>query len=650
MTYPENRAPRTDEELELAFALHRNPGAYALLIGAGVSRSSGMPSAYEVQASLIHEIASIGGATPHDPFDWYLGQYGTEPRYDDLLRRLGRTRAERQKILSRYFEATDEEREQGLKQPGVAHSAIVRLVRSGRVRIITTLNFDHLIEDALRAAGISVTTVSTPAQFASLNPLHAQDALVVHLHGDYLDPQSMLNTTDELTSYDPRTSRLLAQILSEYGIVIVGWSATWDVALRTQFETNPNRFYSTWWIEPGELSEIAEQLAANRRISAIATSADLGLGRLADAVDALDDVAARHPRSVEIAIASAKRWLAGSARSINLHDEIKIELDRLRHSQVMSTTDFNLDFSNEKYTKRVAQLVEATAVLNGLAATAAMWGSSETDEWWRPEISHLSSYGIRSGSTALINLHRYPASALMYATGIAAVAGGRLDLAFRILSQTSAEDWQGAVRSAGAILQAAEVLEDARPSRTMNLHLQDLFTRGLTLGEDGYSQAWEVFEYLLLLQTTYEDVRAAAPFLELIPLAKAAWAAQPDGPGYQGHALPEEAALRKAVSEVHAPVRSVPHLRTAGYGAHYAPLVSASLRREVSNAGESHPWVRAGFAGGEVSTFRAAVSILDSALASYAHDAAYSILDDGQVHTIPTSRFWIDEMGKHSKG
>jgi hypothetical protein len=459
----------------------------------------------------------------------------------------------------------------------------------------------------------------------------------------------MLNTSDELASYDRRARRLLAQVLSEYGVVIVGWSATWDPALRAEFETTPNRFYSTWWIEPAELSEIAKSLATNRRISLIATSADLGLGRLADAVDALDDVAARHPRSVELAIASAKRWLAGSPRSINLHDEIKAELDRLRHSEVMSTTDFNLDFSNEKYTKRVAQFLEATGALNGLAATAAMWGNSETDEWWRPEISRLSSYGIRSGSTALINLHRYPASALMYATGIAAVAGGRLDLTFRILSQTSAEDWQGTVRSAAAVLQAAEVLEEARPSRTMNHHLQDLFTRGLVLGDDGYDQAWEVFEYLLLLQTTYEELRAAAPFLDLIPLAKAAWAAQPDGATFQGFASPEEAALRKAVSEVHAAVRSVPHLRTAGYGAHYAPLVSASLRREVTNTGDFHPWVKAGFAGGELSTLRATVSVLDSALASYAHDAAYSILDDGVVHTIPTHRFWIDEMGKHSK-
>ncbi len=46
MTSPKNQALRTGEELELAFALRPNPGAYSLLVGAGISRSSGVPFAY----------------------------------------------------------------------------------------------------------------------------------------------------------------------------------------------------------------------------------------------------------------------------------------------------------------------------------------------------------------------------------------------------------------------------------------------------------------------------------------------------------------------------------------------------------------------------------------------------------------------------
>ena len=40
--------PSNDDLLTLAFSLHANPGAYALLIGAGASYSSGIPVAWDV--------------------------------------------------------------------------------------------------------------------------------------------------------------------------------------------------------------------------------------------------------------------------------------------------------------------------------------------------------------------------------------------------------------------------------------------------------------------------------------------------------------------------------------------------------------------------------------------------------------------------
>lgn len=58
-------------------------------------------------------------------------------------------------LLHGYFEpASQDERDRGLKQPTAAQRAIAGLVAAGRIRLLLTTNFDHLIEDALTAAGV----------------------------------------------------------------------------------------------------------------------------------------------------------------------------------------------------------------------------------------------------------------------------------------------------------------------------------------------------------------------------------------------------------------------------------------------------------------------------------------------------------------
>jgi NAD-dependent SIR2 family protein deacetylase len=49
-----------------------------------------------------------------------------------------------------------------VKQPTAAHRAIAELVNKGRIRLILTTNFDHLIEDALTAARIPPQVIARP--------------------------------------------------------------------------------------------------------------------------------------------------------------------------------------------------------------------------------------------------------------------------------------------------------------------------------------------------------------------------------------------------------------------------------------------------------------------------------------------------------
>jgi hypothetical protein len=51
----------TEPSFSLAVSAQSNPGVYALLIGSGVSRSSGVPTGWEIVAELICRLSKLKG-------------------------------------------------------------------------------------------------------------------------------------------------------------------------------------------------------------------------------------------------------------------------------------------------------------------------------------------------------------------------------------------------------------------------------------------------------------------------------------------------------------------------------------------------------------------------------------------------------------
>ena len=216
----------------LAFSMHANPGVYAVLVGSGVSRTATIPTGWEITLDLVRKLAAVRKETCDPaPAEWYRATLGKEPDYSNLLDTLCKTAAERQQLLRGYFEPRPEDREEGAKQPTAAHRAIATLAAKGFVRVILTTNFDRLTETALDDAGVTPTVLSTPDQVQGALPLIHTRCCVVKLHGDYLDTR-IRNTQAELDSYPDEVNRLLDRVFDEFGLVVCGWSATWDRALR----------------------------------------------------------------------------------------------------------------------------------------------------------------------------------------------------------------------------------------------------------------------------------------------------------------------------------------------------------------------------------------------------------------------------------
>src|SRR5208282_2547101 len=115
------------------------------------------------------------------------------------------------------------------KMPMPAHKAVAELVSGGYVRVIVTTNFDRLLEQALQERGIAPTVISTADQAQGALPLVHTNCTIIKVNGDYLDTR-IKNTSSELGSYDQRIHTLLDRVFDEYGLIVCGWSATWDTA------------------------------------------------------------------------------------------------------------------------------------------------------------------------------------------------------------------------------------------------------------------------------------------------------------------------------------------------------------------------------------------------------------------------------------
>jgi len=254
-----------DPTVRLALTLHANPGAYACLLGSGISFTSGIPTGWGMVLDLTTRVARVlGEDCGDDPAGWYKARFGEDPDYSMLLAMIAPTPAERSRLLRAYFEPTEEERRCGIKGPTPAHRALANLAKRGVMRLFVTTNFDRLLERALEDVNIAPMVVSTPDDLAGVPPLGQGEVTVIKVHGDYLDAR-IKNTPEEVDSYDPAIDVLLDRVFGEHGLIVCGWSGQWDTALIRAIERNPSPPYGTFWTGRRPPKGDAGRLLALRR-------------------------------------------------------------------------------------------------------------------------------------------------------------------------------------------------------------------------------------------------------------------------------------------------------------------------------------------------------------------------------------------------
>ena len=445
-----SEAAQTNQSAELltrlAFAIQGSPGVYALLVGSGLSRAAGILTGWEVTLDLVRLLALAQGESDQSDWAaWYRSEFQKEPKYSDLVAALASSPAERRAILHGYIEPTSEEREQGRKVPTKAHIAIADLVHDGHVRVLLTTNFDRLLENALRDRGVEPAVINSVDALKGAEPLTHTACHLVKLHGDYKDAR-IRNTDAELAEYPPELDAHLDRILDEHGLVICGWSGEWDDALYGAILRNPSRRYSLFWAARGPLGDHGQRIVEHRRGHVVPiVDADDFLEKLRDRIETITRTRRQDPRSVELLVESTKRFASSPEHSIQLHDLLTSEVQRLLHLVDLHKATAETAMDADGMQLRCTLAESATEPLARMLAVIGRWGNDTERETVANTFLVLWKQA-GAGESPSIHVQRYPAVLLLWHYGIGLTLAKRWSTLRSLLLHPAINDYGEPIR------------------------------------------------------------------------------------------------------------------------------------------------------------------------------------------------------------
>ena len=427
-----------DPTLELSLALHSRSGVYALLIGSGISSGAGIPTGWAVLRDLIEQIAVADGSkTSGQPERWYTEKYKAAPNYSEVIELSASTPAERQQLIRPYFEPDEGSEDPDLKQPTKAHIAIARMMKAGAIRLVLTTNFDRLLEQACEREGVVPIVVSDEHAVSGMIPIqHTTSPIIMKLHGDYLDTR-LRNTESEIgDAYPEPIANLLERVFDEFGLIVCGWSAEWDHALRDAIMRAPGRRFTTYWIDPGSQSDAAKELIKHRDARVLKSTADEVFPKLVSQLQSLADMQTLDPVSSQLAVAQVKRHIDARA-NVKLHDLIFREADRVRVFCDGKDMTWSVQPSSEAFIERSYQMVGSCSSLVPMLSAIAHHDSDFAGTLILPLLDLLQQRVKYENQIFNIwrNLALLPTVLSVYALGIGFLRESRYDLIAKLLNE-----------------------------------------------------------------------------------------------------------------------------------------------------------------------------------------------------------------------
>ena len=199
------------------------------------------------------------------------------------------------------------------------------------------------------------------------------------------------------------------------------------MALRAALERCKGHRFTTFWSSRDEPGDIAKELIGLRRAAIIQIAgADEFFTKLAEKVLSLEEIGAPHPLSSKVAAATLKRYIVDDRHRIRLHDLVQQETERAYSILIdkrflgdeIQAEPQSLMHRLDKYNANM----ETTVVL---MVHKCYWGGQQHIDLWTRCLERMAGAGgelITLDTSS--DLRLYPAWLMLYAGGMAAVAGG----------------------------------------------------------------------------------------------------------------------------------------------------------------------------------------------------------------------------------
>ena len=226
---------------EIDFRQHVAQTGHQLMwfLGAGASRSSGLPTATDLtwdlklrhyctqenQDIVAHDVSN---RAVQARIQAYMESKGFPPLWDpteysfyfELL--FGKDYAAQQKYLNAAL-ATEK------ISSTIGHRALAAILHLGLARIIFTTNFDEVVESAYSSiAGKNLTTFHLEGSYAALEALNAERfPFYAKVHGDFRY-QTVKNLADDLLRNDREIQKCLVAAAARFGMIVSGYSGRDD--------------------------------------------------------------------------------------------------------------------------------------------------------------------------------------------------------------------------------------------------------------------------------------------------------------------------------------------------------------------------------------------------------------------------------------
>ena len=511
---PESQIARNNSLVKLAFSIYSSPGAYALLLGSGVSRSAEILTGWEVMLDLIQRVGKINGTNNLDnPIQWYREKYGEKPSYDTLLYELSSSSSERRALLSEYFEPKEEDIEEGRRIPQMAHRAIASLVKEGYIKLIITTNFDRLIETALYDIGYHPYVISHESRIRSCPPpAHIQySCIIFKIHGDYLDNE-LRNTPEELAVYPDSINQYLDRILDEFGIIACGWSGEYDCALIERLKARcsdaPYPIYVSYRGE--KKPAIQELLKIPNTIPIEISDADGFFENLSENVTFLMEHK-KGPLTDELLIIRVRKYLSDIKYQIKMWELLNTEVKTVQEKnnkeilKALSKTSFSVRDLMANFEANIQNL-------EIICMNVAFFGDHSSSPLFRSVIERLMTVQEKGTYNKIVSIQYYPALLIAYISGIILLKDDKFSQLSELLLNPIYYDYNerkpsiSIINTRRVFRESAEKQIDypnaenlyAPVSEYLYHRLKDPLSTFFS-NENHYSETFDLFEYLLSL-------------------------------------------------------------------------------------------------------------------------------------------------------